>query len=223
MAEESHTRGLATKSAPSPLQRMGRLQTVTKKNGVSLLHTDWICHKVTESTILDKVFQPSPADHEKNGGNAQKPHKLHILTRINSTKKYPCWGKDAIKMLGLEKAHTPQVHKNIPSLNTKLKVVEQLIKIKPPKLPQGLPTEEHMSNTCLKSTGKAGCTGELLVQWHLKPEEQKTVTSSRQNSFRPPVSHLINALLQKSGCSSLALLLCVGSCPPTAPRQSTAE
>uniref|UniRef100_A0A2K6ST90 Uncharacterized protein n=1 Tax=Saimiri boliviensis boliviensis TaxID=39432 RepID=A0A2K6ST90_SAIBB len=40
-------------------------------------------------------------------------------------------------------------------------------KIKPLRLPQGLPTEENMSNTCLKSTG------ELVVQWHLKPVEQK--------------------------------------------------
>ncbi|KAK2093179.1 39S ribosomal protein L30, mitochondrial [Saguinus oedipus] len=68
---------------------------------------------------------------------------------------------------GRLQAHTPQVHKNIPSVNAKLKVVKHLIRIKPLKLPQGLPTEENMSNTCLKSTG------ELVVQWHLKPVEQK--------------------------------------------------
>ncbi|XP_054100546.1 large ribosomal subunit protein uL30m isoform X2 [Callithrix jacchus] len=114
-----------------------------------------------------QVFQASPEDHEKYGGDPQNPHKLHIVTRIKSTKRRPYWEKDVIKMLKLEKAHTPQVHKNIPSVNAKLKVVKHLIRIKPLKLPQGLPTEENMSNTCLKSTG------ELVVQWHLKPVEQK--------------------------------------------------
>ncbi|OBS81159.1 hypothetical protein A6R68_20628 [Neotoma lepida] len=61
----------------------------------------------------------------------------------------------------------PQIHKNIPSVNAKLKVVKHLIRIQPLKLPQGLPTEETVSSTCLKSTG------ELVVQWHLKPVEQE--------------------------------------------------
>uniref|UniRef100_A0A2K6MKK2 Large ribosomal subunit protein uL30m n=1 Tax=Rhinopithecus bieti TaxID=61621 RepID=A0A2K6MKK2_RHIBE len=138
----------------------GRLQMVTK--GVeSLICTDWIRHKFTKSRIPDKVFHASPEDHEKYGGDPQNPHKLHIY------KKTSILGKDIIKMLGLEKSHTPQVHKNIPSVNSKLKVVKHLIRIQPLKLPQGLPTEENMSNTCLKSTG------ELVVQWHLKPVEQK--------------------------------------------------
>lgn len=94
-------------------------------------------------------------------------------------------------------AHTPQVHKNIPSVNAKLKVVKHLIRfvvcyfsslnklvtqfnsksiflcyrIQPLKLPQGLPAEEDMSNTCLKSTG------ELVVKWHLSPVEQEAVKS----------------------------------------------
>uniref|UniRef100_H0VHI3 Large ribosomal subunit protein uL30m n=1 Tax=Cavia porcellus TaxID=10141 RepID=H0VHI3_CAVPO len=142
---------------------LGRRQTVTK--GVDcLMGTNWIRHKFTKSRIPDKVFQPSPEDHEKYGGDPQHPHKLHIVTRIKSTKRRPYWEKDTIKMLGLEKAHTPQVHKNIPSVNAKLKVVKHLIRrIQPLKLPQGLPTEENMANTCLKSTG------ELVVQWHLKP------------------------------------------------------
>ncbi|XP_053463560.1 39S ribosomal protein L30, mitochondrial-like [Nycticebus coucang] len=146
---------------------LGRLQTVTK--GVeSLVCTDWICHRFTRSRIPDKVFQPSPADHEKYGGDPQNPHKLHIVTRIKSTKRRPYWEKDTIKMLGLEKAHNPQVHKNILSVNAKLKVVKHLIRIKPLKLPQGLPAEADSSNTCLKSNG------ELVIQWHLKPVEQKS-------------------------------------------------
>jgi large subunit ribosomal protein L30 len=104
------------------------------------------------------VFQPKPEDHEKYGGDPQNPHKLHIVTRIRSTKRRPYWEKDTIKMLGLQKAHRPQIHKNIPLVNAKLKVVKHLIRIQPLKLPQGLPTEETMSSTCLKSTG------ELVVQ-----------------------------------------------------------
>lgn len=137
----------------------------------SFICTNWIRHKFTRSRIPDKVFQPSPADHEKYGGDPQHPHKLHIVTRIKSTKRRPYWEKDIIKMLGLEKAHTPQVHKNIPSVNAKLKVVKHLIRIKPLRLPQGLPAEEDMSSTCLKSTG------ELVVGWRLSPVDQETIKS----------------------------------------------
>ncbi|XP_027994252.2 39S ribosomal protein L30, mitochondrial [Eptesicus fuscus] len=148
----------------------GRLHTVTK--GVeSLVCTDWIRHKFTKSRIPDSVFQASPEDHEKYGGDPQHPHKLHIVTRIKSIKRRPYWEKDVIKMLGIEKAHTPQVHKNIPSVNAKLKVVKHLIRIKPLKLPQGLPTEEDMAHTCLKSNG------ELVVRWQLTPVDQKAIKS----------------------------------------------
>ncbi|XP_012372975.1 39S ribosomal protein L30, mitochondrial-like [Octodon degus] len=140
----------------------GRLQTVTKCVE-SLMGTDWIHHKVTKSRIPDKVFQLSPEDHEKYGGDPQHPHKLHVLTRIKSTIRQPYWEKDVIKMLGLEKVHTPQVHKNVPLVNAKLKVVKHLIRNQPLKLPQGLPTEENTANMCLKSTG------ELVVKWQLKP------------------------------------------------------
>ncbi|XP_038287569.1 39S ribosomal protein L30, mitochondrial-like isoform X1 [Canis lupus familiaris] len=109
-----------------------------------LICTDCIRQKFTKSRIPDKVFQPSPADHEKYGGDPQHPHKLHIVTRIKSTKRHPYWEKDIINMLGLEKAHPPQVHKNIPSVNAKLKAVKHLIRIKALKLPQGLPTEEDL-------------------------------------------------------------------------------
>uniref|UniRef100_A0A2I3G1G7 Uncharacterized protein n=1 Tax=Nomascus leucogenys TaxID=61853 RepID=A0A2I3G1G7_NOMLE len=127
----------------------------------TLICTDWIRHKFTRSRIPDKVFQASPEEHEKYGGDPQNPHKLHIVTRI----------KNIINMLGLEKSHIPQVHQNIPLVNAKLKVVKRLIRIKPLKLPQGLPTEENMSHTCLKSPG------ELVVRWHLKPGEQKAPES----------------------------------------------
>ncbi|XP_036128527.1 39S ribosomal protein L30, mitochondrial [Molossus molossus] len=152
------------------LRPPGRLNTMTK--GVeSLVCTDWIRHKFTKSRIPDKVFQPSPEDHEKYGGDPQHPHKLHLVTRIKSTKRRPYWEKDVIKMLGLQKAHTPQVHKNIPSVNAKLKVVKHLIRIKPLRLPQGLPAEEDMAHTCLKSTG------ELVVRWNLSPVDQEATKS----------------------------------------------
>ncbi|CAD7680180.1 unnamed protein product [Nyctereutes procyonoides] len=76
------------------------------------------------------------------------PHRLQVVTRI---KKY----KEMSKLLGhLE--HTPQIHKNILS---------------PLKLSQGLPTEEDMPNTCIKSTG------ESIVQRHLNPIVQEAVKS----------------------------------------------
>ncbi|KAB0390590.1 hypothetical protein E2I00_000242, partial [Balaenoptera physalus] len=117
----------------------GRLQTVTK--GIEpLICTDLIHHKFTRSRIPGKVFQPSPADHEKYGGDHL--HQLHIVTRIKTRKRHPFGKKVTIKMLGLEKAPTPQVHKNIPSVKAKK------------KLPQGLPAEEDMCNACLMNTGE---------------------------------------------------------------------
>uniref|UniRef100_A0A2K5RHT9 Uncharacterized protein n=1 Tax=Cebus imitator TaxID=2715852 RepID=A0A2K5RHT9_CEBIM len=75
----------------------GRLQTMTK--GVeSLICTDWIHHKFTKSRIPDKVFQASPEDHEKYGGDPPNPHKLHIVTRKKSTRRRPYWEKDIIKI-----------------------------------------------------------------------------------------------------------------------------
>ncbi|EDL04323.1 mCG48793 [Mus musculus] len=144
----------------------GRLQIV-RKGAESLIGTEWIPHKFTRSKIPDNVFQPRPEEHEKYDGDPQDPHKLHIVTRTRRTKRHPYWEKDTIKMLGLQKAHSPQTHKNIPQMDAKLKVVKHLIRIQPLKVPQGLPTEQTMSSTCLESTG------ELLVQWPLKPVEKE--------------------------------------------------
>uniref|UniRef100_A0A8B9VRK3 39S ribosomal protein L30, mitochondrial n=1 Tax=Anas zonorhyncha TaxID=75864 RepID=A0A8B9VRK3_9AVES len=68
-------------------------------------------------------------------------------------------------------AHQPRLHKNIPSVNSKLKVVKHLIRIQPLKLPHGLPTEEEMSDTFLTSKG------ELIIRSRLKPVEQKEIKS----------------------------------------------
>uniref|UniRef100_A0A673U4Q3 Large ribosomal subunit protein uL30m n=1 Tax=Suricata suricatta TaxID=37032 RepID=A0A673U4Q3_SURSU len=131
------------------------------KKAPSLICTDWIHHKFTKSRIPDKVFQLSP-EIMKTVVGIHSTLINHIVIRIKSTKRCPILEKDTIKMFGLEKAHTPQVHKNIPLVNAKLKVVKHLIRTKPLKLTQGLPAEEDMSDMGLKSSG------ELLERWHLK-------------------------------------------------------
>uniref|UniRef100_A0A7M4EZN6 Large ribosomal subunit protein uL30m n=1 Tax=Crocodylus porosus TaxID=8502 RepID=A0A7M4EZN6_CROPO len=73
------------------------------------------------------VFQPKPSDHEKYGGDPQQPHKLHLITRIRSVIGRPYWEKKIVKDFGLVKAHQPKVHKNIPSVNSKLRVIKHLI------------------------------------------------------------------------------------------------
>uniref|UniRef100_A0A7N5K106 Uncharacterized protein n=1 Tax=Ailuropoda melanoleuca TaxID=9646 RepID=A0A7N5K106_AILME len=106
----------------------GPRQTVTK--GVeSLIGTDWIHHSFSGSRIPENVFHPSPADQEKHGTDPQPLRTLRTVTRIKRTRRRPACGKDTMNMLGLEKARTPSVHKNIPPGNTKL-------------LSQGLPAEE---------------------------------------------------------------------------------
>ncbi|KFV76631.1 hypothetical protein N308_07449, partial [Struthio camelus australis] len=115
------------------------------------------------------VFQPRPGDHEKYGGDPDQPHKIHIVTRIKGVLGRPYWEKKIIRDLGLDKAHQPRLHKNIPSVNSKLKVVKHLIRIQPLKLPHGLPTEEEMSDTFLTSKG------ELVIKRRLKPVEQKEI------------------------------------------------
>ncbi|XP_074465039.1 large ribosomal subunit protein uL30m isoform X2 [Larus michahellis] len=131
----------------------------------------WVRCLFTRSRIPDSVFQPRPGDHEKYGGDPEQPHKIHVVTRIKSVVGRPYWEKKIIHDLGLVKAHQPRLHKNIPSVNSKLKVVKHLIRIQPLKLPYGLPTEEEMSDTFLTSKG------ELVIKRHLKPVEQKEIKS----------------------------------------------
>ncbi|XP_066032671.1 large ribosomal subunit protein uL30m [Chamaea fasciata] len=129
----------------------------------------WVrCH-FTRSTIPDSVFQPRPEDHKKYGGDPEEPHKIHVITRIKSVIGRPYWEKKIIRDLGLDKAHQPRLHKNIPSVNSRLKVVKHLIRIQPLKLPHGLPTEEEVSSTYLTTKG------ELVIKKRLKPVEQKEI------------------------------------------------
>uniref|UniRef100_F7BI95 Large ribosomal subunit protein uL30m n=1 Tax=Xenopus tropicalis TaxID=8364 RepID=F7BI95_XENTR len=139
--------------------------------GLSLTWSFWIRHKFTKSRIPDEVLQPQPGDHEKYGGDPQQPHKLHLVTRIKSGVGRPYWEKKTLELLGLQKAHKTVVHKNIPAVNAKLKTVKHLVRVQPLKLPHGLPSEEDISDTFLKSSG------ELVIRKRLQPTETKLVES----------------------------------------------
>ncbi|XP_028935572.1 39S ribosomal protein L30, mitochondrial isoform X1 [Ornithorhynchus anatinus] len=139
----------------------------------------WIRQKFTKSRIPDEVFRPSAADHRRYGGDPENPHKLHLVTRIKSVKGRPYWEKNTVRLLGLEKAHHPQVHKNIPSVNAKLKTIKHLVRIRPLILPQGLPTEEDVGRTCLKNTG------ELVTRWSLTPAAPPADDPPRDAADRP--------------------------------------
>ncbi|XP_028935574.1 39S ribosomal protein L30, mitochondrial isoform X3 [Ornithorhynchus anatinus] len=131
----------------------------------------WIRQKFTKSRIPDEVFRPSAADHRRYGGDPENPHKLHLVTRIKSVKGRPYWEKNT--------AHHPQVHKNIPSVNAKLKTIKHLVRIRPLILPQGLPTEEDVGRTCLKNTG------ELVTRWSLTPAAPPADDPPRDAADRP--------------------------------------
>nr|XP_020661243.1 39S ribosomal protein L30, mitochondrial [Pogona vitticeps] len=133
----------------------------------------WIRQKFTKARVPESVFQPHPGDHEKYGGDPEQPHKLHLITRIKSGRRRPYWEKELIKQFGLGRRYEPVVHKNIPAVNKKLKIIKHLIRIQPLKLPHGLPTEDEMSDTYINCS-----TGELIIRRHLKPVEQKAIDSS---------------------------------------------
>ncbi|XP_042316110.1 39S ribosomal protein L30, mitochondrial [Sceloporus undulatus] len=145
-------------------------QSLAKSKVEPITWQVWIRQKFTRARIPESVFQPRPGDHEKYGGDPDQPHKLHLVTRIRSGRRRPYWEKDMIRVLGLGKRFEPRVHKNIPSVNDKLKVIKHLISIKPLKLPHGIPTEEEMSDTYINIS-----TGELIIRRRLKPVEQKAI------------------------------------------------
>ncbi|XP_052520889.1 39S ribosomal protein L30, mitochondrial isoform X1 [Tympanuchus pallidicinctus] len=146
-------------------------KAVLARRPEGIVPAPWARHKFTKSRIPESVFQPRPGDHEKYGGDPEQPHKVHIVTRIKSVIGRPYWEKKIIHDLGLDKAHQPRLHKNIPSVNSRLKVVKHLIRIQPLKLPYGLPTEEEMADTFLTSKG------ELIIKQRLKPVEQEEIKS----------------------------------------------
>ncbi|XP_060785620.1 39S ribosomal protein L30, mitochondrial [Neoarius graeffei] len=110
--------------------------------------------KFTRSRIPPQVFHERSKEHEMYGGDPEQPHKLHIVTRVKSTKGRPYWEKKVVKSLGLLKAHEPRLHKNILSVNNQLKIIKHLVRIQPLKLPNGLPSEEEMAGSYLNSKGE---------------------------------------------------------------------
>ncbi|XP_025063006.1 39S ribosomal protein L30, mitochondrial, partial [Alligator sinensis] len=151
--------------------RGGGFPRILAKSPRSVPWAGGIRYKFTKSRIPPEVFQPKPSDHEKYGGDPQQPHKLHLITRIRSVIGRPYWEKKIIQDFGLVQAHQPKVHKNIPSVNLKLRVIKHLIRVQPLKLPYGLPTEDEMGDTYLNSKG------ELIIRQRLKPVEQKAIES----------------------------------------------
>merc|ERR1712212_366583 len=127
--------------------------------------------KFTKVKVRPEYFAERSQDHEKYGGDPNQPHKLHIVTRVKSVKTRPCWEKQLIKDLRLEKAHTPVIHKNTPAVNSQLKFIKHLVRIQPLKTPYGLPAEEDMAETYINSNG------ELIIRRLLKPIEATAIES----------------------------------------------
>ncbi|XP_077338859.1 large ribosomal subunit protein uL30m isoform X1 [Lithobates pipiens] len=147
------------------------LKIFTKHPAMSLVLPGSIRHKFTRSRLPEETFQPKPEDHEKYGGDAEQPHKLHVITRVRSFIGRPYWEKDVVRKLGLQKAQKPVIHKNIPTVNEKLKMIKHLVRVKPLKLPYGLPTEEEMAGAYLNTKD------ELIICKKLQPVETKSVES----------------------------------------------
>ncbi|KAI1899851.1 hypothetical protein AGOR_G00066030 [Albula goreensis] len=144
------------------------------KNLTETTQLPWILSfrsKFTKSRIPPEIFEERAKEHDKYGGDPEQPHKLHLITRVKTTLRRPYWEKKIVQDLGLEKAHQVYVHKNIPSVNNKLKMIKHLVKVQPLRMPHGLPGEEDMADTFVNSKG------ELVVRRLLKPVEPKAIES----------------------------------------------
>ncbi|XP_077584562.1 large ribosomal subunit protein uL30m [Stigmatopora nigra] len=127
--------------------------------------------KFTRSRVPPEHYAERSKDHEKYGGDPEQPHKLHIVTRVKSALRRPYWEKDMVKHLGLQKAHVPVIHKNTPSVNTRLKFIKHLVRVEPLKTPYGLPAERDMAESFINSRG------ELIIRRLLTPLQPKAVES----------------------------------------------
>lgn len=56
-----------------------------------------------QSFTTIQVFEERSKEHEIYGGDPEQPHKLHVVTRVKSTKRRPYWEKKVVKSLGLLK------------------------------------------------------------------------------------------------------------------------
>ncbi|XP_077391923.1 large ribosomal subunit protein uL30m [Festucalex cinctus] len=127
--------------------------------------------KFTKARIPPEIFEERSKEHEKYGGDPEQPHKLHIVTRVKSVISRPYWEKNMVKSLGLQKSHTPVIHKNIPAVNRRLVSIKHLVRIKPLKTPYGLPAEQDMADSYINSKG------ELIVGRPLTPLQHKASQS----------------------------------------------
>ncbi|CAG5865771.1 unnamed protein product [Menidia menidia] len=127
--------------------------------------------KFSKARIPKEFFAERSKEHERYGGDPDRPHKLHIVTRVKSVVGRPYWEKEMVKYLGLQKAHKPVIHKNTPAVNSQLKFVKHLVRIQPLKTPYGLPAEQDMADSYINSKG------ELIVHRLLQPADHKAIES----------------------------------------------
>lgn len=90
--------------------------------------------------------------------------KLHSVARIKSTKRRPCWGKDVIKMPGLERVPPPQFTEHPSGEGNSER--GYTLRIKPPRWSQGA----GHGSPVPRSTGE-------WVQWHVSPLDQEAMQS----------------------------------------------
>ncbi|KAM3606982.1 uncharacterized protein V6R79_000204 [Siganus canaliculatus] len=153
-----------------------RFATLSNKllTEATLLPCPWFVSarsKFTKTRVPPEFFAERSRDHEKYGGDADQPHKLHIITRVKSVMRRPYWEKEMVKHLGLQQAHVPVIHKNTPAVNSQLKFIKHLVRIQPLKTPYGLPAEQDMAETYINSKG------ELIIRRLLQPADPKAIES----------------------------------------------
>ncbi|XP_034042989.1 39S ribosomal protein L30, mitochondrial [Thalassophryne amazonica] len=142
--------------------------------GTTLGPSPWfysIRSKFVKARIPKEIFTERAKEHERFGGDPNQVHKLHIVMRVKCVIGRPYWEKEMVKHFGLEKARTPVIHKNIPSVNSQLKFIKHLVHIQPLKTPYGLPTEQDMADSYINSKG------ELIIRRLIQPIEPKAIES----------------------------------------------
>ncbi|CAI9609962.1 unnamed protein product, partial [Staurois parvus] len=87
-------------------QGQSDLKLLTDHPALSLVWPSSIRHKFTRSCLPEETFQPKPEDHEKYGGDAEQPHKLHVITRIQTVVGRPYWEKETWTSKGSKSSNT---------------------------------------------------------------------------------------------------------------------
>ncbi|XP_022086466.1 39S ribosomal protein L30, mitochondrial-like [Acanthaster planci] len=147
----------------------GPLHLLPGLPGLTLVRT--LCLSSLQLGARRYTGRPTLADRPvvKMPQGDDRPHMLHVVWRIRSTKRRPYWERDVIKQLMLERNFFPVVHKNTESVNALLRQVRHLVRIKPLVLKHGLPHGDYDS-TLLK------WNGEFVVRRKLNSLGQEVVT-----------------------------------------------